>query len=49
MSTPKANIRSLAPAPIRLADFDLLKKTALFTEEDERYLRMSQPLVAEPR
>ncbi|HEX7121734.1 MAG TPA: protoglobin domain-containing protein [Gemmatimonadaceae bacterium] len=28
-------------SPVSLADFELMKKTVLFTAEDERYLRMS--------
>lgn len=32
---------ALAPSPITLSDFELLKKTVMFTEEDERYLRMA--------
>jgi len=31
----------LAHSPVSLQDFDLLKQTALFTDEDTRYLRMS--------
>ncbi len=32
---------TLPPSPVTLGDFELLKKTVLFTEEDERYLRMA--------
>ncbi len=31
----------LAHSPVSLQDFELLKQTALFTDEDTRYLRMS--------
>ena len=36
---------TLPPAPISLAEFELLKKTVLFGEEDVTYLRMSQEVV----
>ena len=32
---------SVPPAPITEEEFDLLKQTVLFTEEDERYLRLA--------
>ncbi|RMG39113.1 MAG: protogloblin ApPgb [Planctomycetota bacterium] len=32
---------SLKPSPVTPDEFELLKKTVLFTEEDERYLRMA--------
>src|SRR3712207_5772124 len=31
----------IARSPLSLEDLDLLKRTVLFTEEDERYLRMA--------
>jgi hypothetical protein len=31
----------VARSPLSLADLDLLKRTVMFTEEDERYLRMA--------
>ena len=31
----------IARSPLTLEDLDLLKQTVLFTEEDERYLRMA--------
>lgn len=39
--------KSLAQAPFTLADLDSLKKTLLFTDEDIRYLRMSQSILAD--
>lgn len=39
--------QSLAKAPFTLADLASLKKTLLFTDEDVRYLRMSQPILAD--
>jgi hypothetical protein len=42
---------ALAPAPISMSEFDELKKSLLFTDEDVKYLRMSravlEPHVAE--
>jgi hypothetical protein len=32
-------------SPVSLADFELMKETALFGEDDVRYLRMSHPVV----
>jgi hypothetical protein len=36
----------LAKAPYSLADLESLKKTLLFSDDDVRYLRMSQPILA---
>ncbi|ABA57594.1 conserved hypothetical protein [Nitrosococcus oceani ATCC 19707] len=33
--------QAVAKSPVSLEDFDLLKKTVLFTEEDEKYLRLA--------
>ena len=33
--------QELASSPLTLEDLDLLKRTVMFTEEDERYLRMA--------
>jgi len=38
---------TLATAPYTLADLDSLKKTLLFTAEDERYLRQSKAILAD--
>lgn len=37
----------LARAPFTLQDLDGLKKTLLFSADDERYLRMSKPILAD--
>jgi len=39
--------KTLAKAPYTLAELESLKKTLLFTDEDLRYLRMSQPILAD--
>ena len=39
--------KTLAKAPYTLAEVEALKKTLLFTDEDVRYLRMSQPILAD--
>ncbi len=39
--------KSLAKAPYTLANFESLKKTLLFTDEDIRYLRMSKAILAD--
>jgi len=39
--------KTLAPAPYTLADLAALKKTLLFGDDDLRYLRMSQPILAD--
>lgn len=38
---------TIPPAPITLDEFELLKKSALFGEEDVRYLRMSREVLAD--
>jgi hypothetical protein len=35
----------VAPSPVTLADFEQMKASALFSEEDRRYLRMSHDIV----
>jgi hypothetical protein len=37
----------VAPSPLTLEDLDNLKKAVLFTEEDERYLRMAGEVLAD--
>jgi hypothetical protein len=37
----------VAPSPLTLEDVDNLKKAVLFTEEDERYLRMAGEVLAD--
>jgi hypothetical protein len=37
--------REVPQSPVSLQDFDLLKKTVLFTDEDVRYLRLSQEVL----
>ena len=37
----------LPPSPVTLDDLDLLKQTVLFTEEDERYLRLAGDVLAD--
>jgi hypothetical protein len=32
---------AVAQSPLSIADLELLKQTVLFTEEDERYLRLA--------
>jgi hypothetical protein len=34
---------SVPHSPITLEEFDLLKQTVLFTDEDSKYLRLSLP------
>lgn len=38
---------AVAKSPVSLEDFDLLKKTVLFTEEDEKYLRLAGEVLAD--
>ncbi len=38
---PGYDYGNVPPSPVLLQDLDLLKKTVLFTEEDERYLRLA--------
>jgi hypothetical protein len=37
----------LARSPVTVGDFNLLKQTVLFTEEDERYLRLAGDVLAD--
>lgn len=37
----------VGPSPIRLSDFELMKKSALFGEEDVRYLKLSHGVLAD--
>ena len=41
MATKSSGQAAPATSPVSIQDFELLKKTVLFTAEDERYLRMS--------
>ena len=52
MSTPQIpgytyGTPAVAQAPVSEEDFELLKKTVLFTDEDERYLRMAAEVLAD--
>ncbi len=52
MSTPQIpgytyGTPAVAQAPVSEEDFELLKKTVLFTDEDERYLRMAGEVLAD--
>ncbi len=38
---------AVAPSPVTLEDFERLKKAVMFTEEDERYLRMAGEVLAD--
>ncbi|QBQ55625.1 protoglobin domain-containing protein [Nitrosococcus wardiae] len=38
---------AVAKSPVSLEDFDLLKKTVLFTEDDEKYLRLAGEVLAD--
>lgn len=38
---------ALSRSPISLEDFDLLKKTVLFDDDDTKYLRMSADVLTE--
>lgn len=38
---------AVAKSPVSREDFDLLKKTVLFTEEDEKYLRLAGEILAD--
>jgi hypothetical protein len=38
---PGYDYGKVAPSPVTLEDLDLLKQSVLFTEEDERYLRLA--------
>jgi len=41
------NTNALALSPVTLADFDLMKKSVLFSDEDVRYLRLSHDVVTD--
>lgn len=38
---------AVAKSPVSREDFDLLKKTVIFTEEDEKYLRLAGEILAD--
>ncbi len=38
---------AIAKSPVAVEEFELLKKSVLFTEEDERYLRMAGEVLAD--
>ncbi len=38
---------AVSPSPVSPADFELLKKTVLFTDEDARYLRMAGEVLSD--
>jgi hypothetical protein len=39
--------REVAPSPLSEEEFNLLKKTVLFTEEDEKYLHLAGDVLAD--